>query len=75
MIRARVVSLSNGSTTGVLFHRRERPDLLFDKATGNPLAFFSALQETAQPVGKSFGWSFSFAQAVKGSKADGLEDV
>ena len=25
-------SLSNGSYTGVLYHRRERPDLLFDPA-------------------------------------------
>jgi hypothetical protein len=71
------ISLSNGSSTGLLYHRRERPDLLFDRATGNPLAFYSALQETAGPAaavaaagqegGNSpgWGWSFSFAQTVR----------
>jgi hypothetical protein len=58
------ISLSNGSSTGLRFNRRERPDILFS-ANGNPLAFFSALQETAPPPGGGWGWSFSFAQLLK----------
>ena len=69
-------SLSNGSTTGLLFHRRERPDPLFDKATGDPLAFYSALQETASPNPRGgFGWSFSFAQAVRGRPSHGTREA
>ena len=70
------VSLSNGSFSDLLYHRRERPDILFD-ADGNPSAFYSALQETAPAletthaelhlqgtVKRGFGWSFSFAQEI-----------
>jgi len=35
-----------GSATGLLFHRRERPDILLGADGATPLAFFSALQET-----------------------------
>jgi hypothetical protein len=63
------ISVANGSSTGLLYDRRERPDLLFDNITGNPLAFYSALQQTVGPTGPSgkrgWGWSFSFAQATK----------
>ena len=59
------ISLANGSSTGLLYHRRERPDILFDDK-GQPQAFFSAIQETAQPPGGAykFGWSFALAQLV-----------
>ena len=70
------VSLTNGSSTGLLYHRCERPDILFDEQ-GTPLAFFSAVQETSVPpqqhvsvgigAGTAFGWSFSFAQAFNSS--------
>lgn len=63
------ISLMNGSSTGLLYHRRERPDILFDNITGKPQAFYSALQETVGPTGpdgkQGWGWSFSFAQAMK----------
>jgi hypothetical protein len=58
------ISLANGSTTDLLYHRRERPDILFDRTGNTPVAFYSAIQETTTPVGAHFGWSFSFAQLV-----------
>eukprot|EP00937_MAST-01D_sp_MAST-1D-sp2_P002316 g2316.t1 len=72
------VSLANGSSTGLLYHRRERPDILFDQE-GAPLAFFSAVQETSTPqpqrhvaagTGTGFGWSFGFAQAFNTTAAN-----
>lgn len=56
------ISLANNSYTDFLYHRRERPDILFDK-DGNPTVIFNALQETAKPEdGGKWGWSFSFGQ-------------
>ena len=64
-----VINLTNGSSSGTLFHRRERPELLFDEA-GTPRVFYSALQETASPlVSGGWGYSFSFAQRVNGAAA------
>ena len=57
------ISLTNGSSTDLLYHRRERPDVLFDEY-GDPIIVYNALQETAKPPTIKFGWSFSFAQKV-----------
>jgi hypothetical protein len=69
------LTLANGSSTGMLYDRRERPDILFDPASGAPLAFFSALQETYGPPrqgskGAGFGWSFGLAQAFRQRPGD-----
>mmetsp|Transcript_11848 Transcript_11848/g.35720 ORF Transcript_11848/g.35720 Transcript_11848/m.35720 type:complete len:440 (+) Transcript_11848:198-1517(+) len=66
------ISLADGTSTGVRFHRRERPDLLFDN-TGRPVAFFSALQETTPPTGGGWGWSFSFGQLLRTSSPKSLQ--
>ena len=57
------ISLTNGSSTNLLYHRRERPDILFDES-GDPIVIYNALQETAKSSAIKFGWSFSFAQIV-----------
>lgn len=55
----------NASWTNNLFHRRERPDFLFND-NGEPVKFYSALQETSapEPGATGFGWSFGFGQDV-----------
>lgn len=58
------IALANGSSTGLRFNRRERPDILFD-VSGQPIAFYSALQQTTPPPGGKWGWSFSYGQRLQ----------
>ena len=39
----------------------------FDETTGDPLVFYSAVQEAAGPDSRGFPWGFSLAQTVKHS--------
>ena len=63
------LSWANGTWSGDAFDRRERPELMFDAASGAPRFFYSAVQETPASKSDGWGWSFSFVQPVRGGGA------